>query len=241
MKTLYMSWQDPNDRSWHPVGKLSFNGEVYRFVYTRGAKKCPNFIPFARMLDLDTAYKSKELFPLFANRLVSKTRPEYKNLLQWLNIRRDEDDPLSVLARTGGKRETDPLTLFLCPEKKDDDTYHMHFFSHGIRYLPDQTIQFIDNLSPGTRLFLMPDSQNPYDAYALALRTDDPVMIVGYCPRYLSSDSLYLLKEGPDTPKVLVEQVNHDAPIQLRLLCSLTAPWAKRFQPCSGGDYEVLA
>jgi hypothetical protein len=241
MKTLYVAWQDPKDRRWYPVGQLSFDRDVYRFVYTKGAKKSPHFLPFGRMLNLETAYESKELFPLFANRLLSKTRPEYKDFLHWLNIREQEGDPLALLARTGGGRETDALTLFPCPEKRRDGTYHAHFFSHGIRYLPGHVIQCVDTLSCGTRLFLMPDPQNPYDPYAIALRADDPVMIVGYCPRYLSRDFLHLLHDNPDAMKVIVEQVNRDAPIQLRLLCSMTAPWQENFQPCSGEDYETLA
>jgi hypothetical protein len=39
MKTLYLAWQDPEDRRWFPVGRLSFDGYVYRFVYTNGAKQ----------------------------------------------------------------------------------------------------------------------------------------------------------------------------------------------------------
>src|SRR5262245_35563081 len=30
MKTLYLAWQGPEDRRWLPVGRLSFDGHVYR-------------------------------------------------------------------------------------------------------------------------------------------------------------------------------------------------------------------
>jgi len=101
MKVLYLAWRDPKGRTWFPVGRLSFDGKVYRFVYTRGAKQSPNFLPFARMEDLTTIYESDELFPLFANRLLSKKRPEYQEFLQWLNTRPGEDDPLTSLALEG--------------------------------------------------------------------------------------------------------------------------------------------
>ena len=81
MKVLYLAWQDPDQRNWVPVGKLSFENGFYHFVYTQGAKKFPNFVPFGRMTDLYATYESKELFPLFANRLLSKSRPEYKDFL----------------------------------------------------------------------------------------------------------------------------------------------------------------
>jgi hypothetical protein len=39
----------------------------------------------------------------------------------------------------------------------------------------------------------------------------------------------------------VVERVNCDAPLQLRLLCSLIADWPDNFQPCSDALYETLA
>ena len=241
MTVLYLAWQDPKDRQWIPVGRLSFDGHIYRFVYTKGAKKSPNFLLFGRMLELEAPYESDALFPLFANRLLSKTRPEYHHFLDWVNVRHDEIDPLVLLARTGGMRATDSLAVFPCPERSEDGTYHMHFFSHGIRYLPSPAIEIIDTLSPGDRLFLMPDPQNAFDKYALALRTASPVMLAGYCPRYFNRDFLTLLEADSVGTQVIVERVSRDAPIQLRLLCSITAPWPTHFQPCSAEDYEVLA
>src|SRR5207249_4959700 len=135
--------------------------------------------------------------------LLAKTRPEYNRFLDWVNVRKDEEDPLVLLARTGGMRETDSLAVFPCPEPCPDGTYYLHFFSHGIRYLPTQAIEKINTLSPGNRLFLMPDPQNAFDRYALALRTDSPVTLVGYCPRYFSRDFLTLLEAEPIDTKVI--------------------------------------
>jgi HIRAN domain len=242
MKVLYLGWQDPKGRYWFPVGQLSFDGQVYRFAYTKGALKSPNFIPFGKMEDLKVVYESKELFPLFANRLLSKTRPENKAFLNWLHIPNSEEDPLTLLGRSEGIRGTDSLMVFPRPEKSSDGTYHVFFFSHGLRYLPKYAVEAVNELHPGSRLFLMPDPQNRHDRHAVALRTDDPFQVVGYCPRYLSNDFLVLLTSAtPDTPLVKVERVNHGAPLQLRLLCSLRAPWPEGFEPCSGEEYEVLA
>lgn len=242
MKKVYLAWQDPKSRSWFPVGQLTYNGKVYKFVYTKGAKASESFIPFGQMRELNVAYESEELFPLFANRLMSKTRPEYKNFLHWLNVRKNEDDPLALLARSGGKRETDSLEVFAFPEENINGTYHVHFFSHGIRYLPKHAIQFINSLKPKDKLFLMHDLQNPYDKTAVALRSEEKLIIVGYCPRYFTNDFLVLLNNGDTTSvKVEVERVNQNAPTQLRLLCSLSAPWPESFKPCSNEYYETLA
>jgi hypothetical protein len=77
---------------------------------------------------------------------------------------------------------------------------------------------------------------------AVELRTDEPVALVGHCPRYLAGDFLLLLREsGTENTKVVVEKVNQEAPMQLLLLCTLTADWPENFLPCSGVLYEALA
>ena len=135
-----------------------------------------------------------------------------------------------LLARSEGIRATDSLMVFPCPEKSSDGQYHMRFFSHGLRYLLPAVIQFIDDtLRPPARLFLMLDPQNPYDPSAAALRTADPALLVGYCPRFLTADVHHLLQTVPSTVHVAVERVNRDAPLQLRLLWSRPRPLARHF------------
>jgi hypothetical protein len=242
MTDLYVAWRDPENRGWFPVGRLSFDGEVYRFVYTKGARKSPHFIPFGRMEDLDVVYESHELFPLFANRLLSKKRPEYQDFLRWLGIPAGQDDPLKLLARTGGIRETDTLAVFPCPERREDNTYCMQFFSHGLRYLSAGAIERVHNLHPAERLYLMLDPQNAHDPWAVMLRTDDPIALVGFCPRYFVQDFRFLLERcDPKAVQVVVMRVNPDAPTQLRLLCRLTALWPEGFRPCAEESYEPLA
>jgi HIRAN domain len=240
MTVLYLSWQDPQSRDWFPVGKLTLEMGVYRFVYTKGATLSKNFVPFGSMRDLYEVYRSPDLFPLFANRLISKKRPEYRDFLRWLDLRENEADPLVLLARTEGVRATDSLTLFPCPEPDPDGHYVVHFFSHRLRHLPDEARLRVNALRAGDRLYLLPDPQNPHDGCAIALRTNDPATIVGYCPRYISRDFLEILENAPHSVEVRVKRVNADAPIQLRLLCTLTADWPERFRPCTSEFYQEL-
>jgi hypothetical protein len=212
----------------------------YRFVYTKGAMRSPDFMPFAQMPDLHTCYASMELFPLFKNRILSKSRPEYPSFLNWLDVSSEADEPLTLLARSGGERTTDSLRIVPYPTRSPDGLYRLSFFSHGIRYLPDSVQTCIGDLTPGDDLLLMPDPQNPFDADALALRTASPAVIVGYCPRYLNRDFRVLLQADAHATCVHVERINLDAPLQLRLMCKIQAPWPEHFQPCSGDDYEVL-
>ena len=186
-------------------------------------------------------YESIELFPLFSNRLMRKSRPEYRDFLDWLNLQKNEDDPISLLARSEGIRATDSLTDFPHPEKNDKGEFHLHFFSNGIRYLEDQVVKKVNNLEPDNQLFLMPDPQNSNDKCAIAVRTDDPPTVIGYCPRYLSKGLLELLKNNPNSINVVVERVNDKAPLQLRLLCSLSAEAPKDFDLCSGKFYQPIS
>ena len=241
-RVVFVAWQSPKDRRWFPVGRLTFDGSSYRFVYTKGTRKASEFIPFSRMQDLECVYESTELFPVFANRLLGKDRPEYRDFLQWLAVPESEGDPLALLERTGGPRETDSLTIFPRPERTALGTYESKFFVQGIRYLPSHAIDVVNKLSPGMRLYLMPDPQNRYDHLAIGLRTEDPKTLVGYCPRYFAEDFLALLEHnGAADVLVSVHQVNRAAPIQLRLLCQIVAPWPENFQPCAGELYEPLA
>jgi HIRAN domain-containing protein len=238
---LFVAWQDPEDRAWYTVGRLTRVDGVFRFEYTKGATRSHRFIPFGRMQRLDQVYESADLFPLFANRLLAKGRPEYRNFLHWLDLRDSEDDPLALLARTGGMRETDSLMVFPCPEPTPNGEYRSKFFAQGLRYLPDYVISAVNEIAPQSRLFLMPDPQNEHDRLAIALRIGDPMVLVGYCPRYLTEDVHYLLRvAGPGKIKVHAARINSDAPIQLRLLCDLTSEWPSGFRPCSAEDFQVL-
>ena len=241
MNVLFVAWQDPVDRSWQPVARLSFENNRFRFVYTKGAKSAKNFVPFGRMKDLTCVYESKELFPLFTNRLLSKNRPEYKDFLGWLNIENGKDDPLAVLARSGGKRGTDSLRIFPCPTPTPDGKYQLYFFSQGMRYLRKEILNVLAEIESGTQLYLMLDIQNPFDSLAVALRTQKPQVLLGYVPRYFVEDFHHLLKvKNGESVKVVIDRVNQDAPIQLRLLCKISADWPDDFQPCSGELYQPL-
>lgn len=89
MKTLFLAWKDPVSLAWFPIGRLTFDGKLYRFVYIQGvlsAHQKADFPPLWSFPDLDRVYESPELFPLFANRLLRRSRPDYPDFVKWLNI-----------------------------------------------------------------------------------------------------------------------------------------------------------
>jgi hypothetical protein len=196
------------------------------------------------MEKLDQVYESDELFPLFANRLLPDSRPEYEAFLRWGGFDPDNPpEPIVVLGVTEGIRQTDSVEVFPCPTPGLDGCYLNRFFLHGIRWLPETAVFRVGELEPGESLKLMLDLQNPHDPQAVAVRTEDPRRIlIGYVPRYLANDVWQLVQRcGTHFIKLSVERVNSDAPLQNRVLCRMHACWPHGFQPCSGEDFSPIA
>ena len=241
MRKLCVFWQNPETRRWYPVGILTRTADLYEFVYTKGATDAEGFVPFGRMKDLGKIYQSPELFPLFANRVLARSRPEYDHYVRWIGADTAPDDEMLILARTGGARATDSLTVYAKPEPNERSEFDLLFLCHGIRHLPRAAIERINALKEGDALYPMLDVLNPFDGDAVSLRTNDPVWLIGYVPRFFAKDTRMCIQTTePSQVRLQVMRLNLDAPLQLRLLCRLTAPWPKGFEACSGPEFEPL-
>ena len=225
------------------MGQLTQHSGQYHFAYLQGAleaREKANFQPAYPFPDFYHTYTSVELFPLFANRLLRTSRPDFPDFVEWLNIPDHKDDPIALLARSGGKRQTDNFEVFPKPERTEDGSYHIHFFTHGLRHFPDADQRYVSTLRVGDQLLITHDLQNAYDSRALIIRTPD-LHLVGYCPRYLTQDFFEPVTRFPTQVTVTVERVNPaPTPLQFRLLCSLTATWANDFEPFSGPSYQLI-
>lgn len=245
--SLYIAFRSnaPESGRWGPVGRLDQTEKAYRFVYTRGAERLAGFRPFPGMSDLYATYESDELFPVFANRLLSRSRPEFAAYLTWGGFDPDEPpDPLAVLAVTEGRRQTDSFEVFPCPIPDVDGCFTTKFFLHGLRWMPEIAAQRVNSLVPGERLALMLDLQNPHDPHAVAVRpmADVDRLMLGYVPRYLARDVKEICARCDlDFVQVVVERVNLNAPLQQRLLCRVNACWPDHFRPCGGRDFQPIA
>jgi len=243
MNSLYVAWRPsmPDQTGWRPVGRLEHDGDLYRFWYTEGARK-PGFRPFAQMEHLDQIYESVELFPLFANRLLSESRPEYEAFMRWSGFDSDTPpDPIIVLGVTEGIRQTDAVEVFPCPVPDADGCYLNKFFLHGIRWLPEAAVERTWKLYEGERIKLMLDLQNEHDPQAVAVRTETERMQIGYVPRYLAHDVWQLVQQCDiNFIELQVARLNRDAPLQNRVLCRMHACWPDGFRPCSGEDFAPI-
>lgn len=234
MKKLYVAWQNEESREWVPVAMLTHTADGYFLQYTRGAKRCKSFSGFGRMGELDQIYFSPELFPFFSNRLISKSRPEYKDYLRWLGLNDLNSDPMSMLSVTGGIRATDSFELIPSPRKLEDRLI-LDFFPRGLNHFPNETLKLVASLKDGAPLYLLKDIQNPYDDRALLLRTDEPKLLVGFIARYYCSGLLRLLDSGAKV-SMKIKQVNRDAPLDMRILCTLETSCDKNFQLIENED-----
>jgi len=243
MKKLFLAWQDPQSRRWFPIGKLTFDGENYHFSYTHGVKKAQkesNFQLLYSFPELERDYISSELFPLFSNRLMRPSRPDYKEYIQSLNIPENEAEPFGILVRSEGRKATDTLEIFPCPEPNKDGIYYIHFFARGLRHMPKDSLEKIKELQAPEHLYVAYDFQNRYDSKALLLRTEQ-YHNLGYCPRYLAENIYEVWQDNPASIIVSVERVNFaPTPIQYRLLCKMTLQCPRDFSLFSSQDYQSI-
>ena len=237
MKALYIAWQDPDTRCWHTVGRLSRDQKDYQFAYTRGALASPRFGYLGRMHDTAKVYRSQDLFPLFANRLLSESRPEYSDYLSWMAVD-SSADKFELLARSGGRRGTDQLCVYPEVEPNGHGEMEIHFFSHGLRYLSPEELATVASLQPGNPLQLTTDG-NPHDSYALLLEARKPPIKVGYCPRYLNQGLAVAQAQAPI--RLTVEKANLDAPLKFRLLCKAVFVPAAGFELYSSDEHQPLS
>lgn len=243
---LFVGWQDEMSRQWHPVGRLrQLPGGLYEFVYTRGflAARKAGMQPLLGFDDAFGRYLSDELFPLFGNRVMSRTRSDYASYVRRLDLPEDTA-PVLMLARSEGRRNTDPFVVFPEPSLTSMDRgqlqYDLTFFVHGVRYMPDAAQRRVDALGAADRLWPMWDWENPRDVNAITLRTEDNHML-GWLPRYYAADVQRLRASGCDIDIRVVKVNSIQEPHWARLLCRLRSAAPPDFRPLADAAFEPLA
>jgi hypothetical protein len=239
---LYVSWRDPESGSIRPVGclirRVQPDGEDFRFVYLKAAETLDGFRPLPGLPDLHEIYQSRQLFPVFANRLMPRSRPDYDALATRVDLS-SEADPFELLERTGGRRVADRLEMFAPPEQTADGQSSALFFVRGVRY-QDGASEAIDRLERGDLLDLEEDLENPVNPRAM-LVLEHQGQRLGWIPDYLL-DHLHALRDlnGSD-PRVEVVHVNDEASgPHLRLLCRLIAPMPEGYEPFSEPEFQPI-
>jgi hypothetical protein len=241
---LFVTWRSPKTHSIIPVGRLIYRDDkLYEFAYINKAQAAVHqgFMPFLDFPYLGQFYLSHQLFPLFANRVLPVNRPEFREYIRGLGLSHENGDPMHILARTGGRRETDQIEMFPLPlPDPQTGAFATHCLIRGIRYMPQPVVdERIAVLRPHEPLLLLWDAQNTLDPTALAVRTLDCVLL-GYLPAYLNREMWELLSSCPQC-QVHVERVNPPpAGVHHRLLCRVDGCWPEGYIPFSTADYQPI-
>lgn len=244
-QTLFLAWQDKDrTRAWFPVGRLDSDRDRkdYRFRYTGGAdmaRKQAGFPALMDFPDLHRDYHSKELFPMFKNRVLMPGRPDFADYIARLGLA-GETDPIEMLAIDGGFRATDSFEVFPKIETREDGTFRCRFFLHGWRHASPEAQQRLDRLVAGEPLYLAVELTNPATRTAIQIQTRDYHMI-GWAPRYLLNDLMVAMARTPGVYSAFVVRVNPiPAPSKQRVLIELNGHLPVDYEPMSGREFEPL-
>ena len=243
-RTLFLAWQDQvTTREWYPVGRLDadINEPFFKFRYIYGAKRAmeqARFAPLIEFPSFDQVYTSKELFPLFKNRILNRSRPEFEDYLKGFDLC-DEADPIEILSINGGNRVTDSYEVFPKIRKEADGSFTCRFFLHGTRHINEPARSRLDKLEEDEPLYVTLELTNPVSKVAVQIQTLDYHMI-GWSPRYLVYDLTKAMKEHPEyKARVLKTYTSDSFSWMRRILVEMSGSWTKH-KPMSGKEFQAL-
>ena len=251
MKSIYLAWPAPKEISrseaWFPIGRLdaeALNTEdpSFRFRYVGGAKRAAEEVGFEPMVsfpDFQEDYRANKLFPLFHNRVLSPKRADFAEYIDWLDLSKEEADPISILSVSGGARVTDKLQTFPKLEADANGNFHLRFFAHGLRYLNDASRAAAKALKAGDKLRIMVEVNNPSTRLAVTLHNEDYVM-VGWAPRYLVEDLIKCIPNAPEIEATIAKVNSGPAPLNQSLLVEYSGRAPDNYDLMSSPDFSPL-
>lgn len=229
---LLVLWQQPSTRAMIPVGELSYDEREYQFAYLPGVEVIKGFRPLLGFKDLAKTYVSEELFPLFRERVLDPSRPDFGRLLHELDLDLASATPWELLARTGGGSEGDTLQVTPFP-KPDGAGWSCTFLAAGVRYFKEKSVriaggatevyadaayeEILGALRPGDPLKVEREVGNEYNADARVLLTERGDA-VGYVPDWLARFTSQYFVDGTSLRAKVVQTNDRHAGWHLRLM-----------------------
>lgn len=216
-------WQDLVSRALVHVGWLEYTGAWFEFSYTEEARRHERFTPFPAFPNLDESYRSTELFPYFAVRLIGVADPTYGAVMDAIGLAGRNATPAELLALAPDSQH-DTIQVVPEPTEAADGTLHRTFLVSGFRHADDVTSgeasRAVDRLERGDRLELTPEPTNSYNPRAIQVVAGGTQ--VGWLPDYLVEE-VHGYGEAQRMVEVTVERANGpDAPSHVRLQCHLS-------------------
>ncbi len=253
MDTLFLAWRFTRSDSlleqsfvpWFPIGRLERRSEGwFRFAYTRGvvaARVQTDFRSLEAFPRINEMYESAELFPLFRNRLINPKRDDYAEYIRRLALSLEEADAFSILAITGGGRQTDNLEVFPKIQASRDGSFSCRFFLQEWWNVSRLSQERLNLLQPGEPLEVSMNSNAPAMGAAIELKTTDNCSTVGWVPRYLTQEMLHEISGGSSNMRARVVQLNQPPfPRTQRVLIDLNGAFHPGYKPMSSDEFRCL-
>jgi hypothetical protein len=202
-------------RLYRHVGFLTCRPDGYEFRYVQPADNVRPLLGFA---DRSRTYFSTEMFPLFAERIMSARRPDRANYLEALDLSEDSE-PWEVLLRSGGRRAGDTIEVLPEPTVLPTGDTSCTFLVHGVRHCGPEASDAICELQPGDLLDLRWQPDNPVNERAVLVLNDTGVA-VGYVPDPLV-DYVHTVMDAGEHRLSVVRANGPEVGSHLRLLVRL--------------------
>lgn len=235
---LAVTWQHPWTRRTTAVGLLTHVDPTYRFCYLRSAGAVAGFEPFLGFPDLERRYEAMALFPLFAQRVMRRSRPDFDRYRQALRLEADASD-WSILGRSQGAREGDGIRVFPEPDVDKAGLTTSTFFVNGLgaRMREDPRVKpALVGLVVGDRLRLLDDRATAEGARAL-LVVERTGVALAWVPGVLLSHFDTIRSHG--APELSVVDTNGlDVPPAYRLLVVLRGAAPVGYLPFDGPEWS---
>jgi hypothetical protein len=242
---LFVAWQSQENRAIYPIARLVHRDQAprYEFVYVRGVLDAEKhgFTPFRELPDTRQIYWFDELPPLFTNRLMPRSRPDFLEHIARLGLGDTNDLPAPelILARSEARKVTDHLEVTAPPEFDPATKMWIYFgFARGVRHVPGAE-EAVREVHVGDALRIERDVTNTWDARALFVLRSDQARL-GFVPHILVEDLGDLMERGVSV-RVEVARVNlPPAPLHQRLLVRFSGAHRTGFAPMSTPRFQPL-
>lgn len=206
-------------RPYRHVGFLECHDRHYEFYYCNGVSDQSGFLPLSGFPDVGRRYSSTDMFPLFAERIMSARRPDRADYLQALDLE-SESEPWEILARSGGRRDGDTIEVTPEPRVEADGATSCLFLVHGVRHRGQTASDAINRLGAGDELQVRFETTNPVNRNAV-LVLDREQIELGYIPDPLL-DYAHQVVDSGQYNLMVVRANGPDIGPHLRLLVRLS-------------------
>lgn len=219
VQKLLVTQKLPPENLYETIGVLyQLADSSFHFSYLDGYAHASYFRQLPGLPKVPGGVTSDELFPFFAERVISQERPDRAVALEYLNLEHTAR-PFEILARSGGNRLNDHLEVLPVPEVDETGRCSLTFFVHGIRHIDEAGRNALERLHSGDLLSIEREPSNPASELALKVSLDG--VSLGYAPHPLRNFINPAVAAG-DYSLTVVQRNSPDAGFHQRLLVELT-------------------